>query len=391
MNLPIRSDLDGGQPRYRFGFVLNTTIGNLTRFENLRKYAARDLDVRCSWTPVTHFLGAGATSALRGLPRSLALRLWVLRQMWPALRTLAQQDVVMLHLFEAEIACVARSYLSRRPVLVSSTDEAPIVDPGTYPLYPHQKSKPPWRRSFRLWLERWRASRIDAFIPFTAWGGRILQDSCNVRREQIYPIHVGLDLEVWRSRGPARRASDQLPRLLFVGADFERKGGGLLLRVFEQYFSDSAELHIVSPQAPEDLPGRVHVHRDLQPNDARLIALYASCDVLVLPTNADLVPWVVLEAMAMQLPVISTAVGAIPEIVVHDVTGFIVPPGDAEALVKAIASLLSDPDLRRAMGQRGRERVESDFDAAINVPRILAVMKSLADGGRTARGARHTS
>jgi glycosyltransferase involved in cell wall biosynthesis len=172
-----------------------------------------------------------------------------------------------------------------------------------------------------------------------------------------------------------------------VGADFERKGGDLLLRVFEQHFSDSAELHIVSSQAPEDLPGRVHVHRDLGPNDARLIALYASCDLLVLPTNADLVPWSVLEAMAMQLPVVSTGVGAIPEIVVHDVTGFIVPAGDAEALANAIAGLLSDPDLRRTMGKRGRERIENDFDAAINVPRILAVMKSLADGRRAALGA----
>jgi glycosyltransferase involved in cell wall biosynthesis len=382
LNLPVRSGLDGGEPRYRFGFVLNTTIGNLTRFDNLRKYAARDADVTCSWTPVTHLLSVGAASALRGLPWALAMRLWVLRQMWPALRTLAHQDVVMLHLFEAEIACVARSYLARRPALVSSTDEAPIVDPDSYPVYPNQKSKPPWRRSFRLWLDRWRASRIDAFIPFTAWGGRILEDSCNVPPEQIFPIHVGLDLEVWMARGPARKASDELPRLLFVGTDFDRKGGGLLLRVFEQHFADSAELHIVSSQAPEDLPRHVHVHRDLQPNDARLIALYASCDLLVLPTNADLVPWTVLEAMAMQLPVVSTDVGAIPEIVVHDVTGFVVPAGDAEALAKAIASLLSDPDLRRAMGQRGRERIENDFDAAVNVPRILAVMKSLADRRR---------
>ena len=109
--------------------------------------------------------------------------------------------------------------------------------------------------------------------------------------------------------------------------------------------------------------------------------------MLVLPTNADLVPWSVLEAMAMQLPVVSTGVGAIPEIVVHDVTGFIVPAGDAEALANAIAGLLSDPDLRRTMGQRGRERIENDFDAAINVPRILAVMKSLADGRRAALGA----
>jgi len=387
LNVPVRSDVAGGEPRYRFGFVLNTTIGNLTRFENLRKYATRDLEVSCSWTPVNHLMSVGAEANLRGLPWGLAVQLWVLRQMWPALRTLSRQDVVMLHLFEAEIACVARSHLFRRPALVSSTDEAPIVDPVTYPVYPNQKSKPPWRRRFRLWLDRWRASRIDAFIPFSEWGGRIIEDSCNVPREQIFPIHVGLDLEVWIRPGAARKAPDALPRMLFVGADFDRKGGDLLLRVFERHFADSAELHIVSSQAPDDLPGRVHVHRDMQPNDARLIALYASADLLVLPTHADLVPWAVLEAMAMQLPVVSTCVGAIPELVVHDVTGLIVPAGDAEALANAIARLLSDPELRRTMGQRGRERIENDFDAAINVPRILAIMKSLADSRRAAPGA----
>src|SRR6478736_919034 len=115
VNLPVSSDVATREPRYRFGFVLNTTIGNRTRFENLRKYATRDLEVGCSWTPVTHLLSVDASTTLRGLPWALAMRLWVLRQMWPALRTLAHQDVVMLHLFEAEIACVARSYLSRRP------------------------------------------------------------------------------------------------------------------------------------------------------------------------------------------------------------------------------------------------------------------------------------
>ena len=115
LNLPARSDVATGEPRYRFGFVLNTTIGNLTRFENLRKYATRDLEVRCSWTPVTHLLSVDARTALRGLPWALAVRLWVLRQMWPALLTLADQDVVMLHLFgESPAWRAATSRAARR-------------------------------------------------------------------------------------------------------------------------------------------------------------------------------------------------------------------------------------------------------------------------------------
>ncbi|MEO9190560.1 MAG: glycosyltransferase family 4 protein [Acetobacteraceae bacterium] len=357
--------------------MLNTTIGNLTRFENLRKYATRDADVVCVWTPVTHFLSPTAAGALRVLPQPMRLRLWVLRQMWPALRDLRHQDVVMLHLFEAEIACVARSYFFRRPALVSSTDEAPIVDPATYPVFPNHKAKARWRQGFRLWLDRWRASRIDAFIPFTSWGGRILNLGCAVPREKIFPIHVGLDLEVWLPNEPEPVARDLLPRLLFVGADFERKGGNLLLQVFEQHFSGSAELHIASSQAPKNVPANVYVYRDLHPNDPGLVALYASCDMLILPTTADLVPWVLLEAMAMQLPVVCTDVGAIPEIVINNVTGFVVPASNHEALIAAITTLLADADLRRTMGRRGRQRVVEDFDAAKNVPRILAIMKSL--------------
>ena len=186
-------------------------------------------------------------------------------------------------------------------------------------------------------------------------------------------------------RGPGRRRQTGYRALLFVGADFDRKGGDLLLRVFEQHFCrfGRASHRLVASPRRSSWP-RSCSSATCNPTTARLIALYASCDLLVLPTNADLVPWSVLEAMAMQLPVVSTGVGAIPEIVVHDVTGLIVPAGDAEALANAIAGLLSDPDLRRTMGQRGRERIEKDFDAAINVPRILAVMKSLADGRRAA-------
>jgi glycosyltransferase involved in cell wall biosynthesis len=386
LNPPLGRAIDAGRPRYRFGFVLSTTIGNHTRYVNLRKYASRDLDVVCSWTPVTHVASARPSRAQRLLPQALALRLWILQQMWPALRGLGQLDVVMVHLFEAEVACVARSYFLRRPALISSTDEAPVIDQASYPLYPHQQGKPAWRHALRLWLDRWRASRIDAFIPFTAWGGRMLAEACDVAGERIFPIHVGLDLELWRLPSPEERMERAPPRLLFVGADFERKGGQLLLEVFAQRFSTSAELHIVSPQTPHAPARGVHVYRDMRPNDPRLVDLYATCDVLVLPTEADLVPWVLLEAMAMQLPIVSTNVGAIPEIVEHDSTGLIVPVRDAAALAAAIERLLNDPELRRAMGRRGRERVERDFDAALNVPRILGVMKSVADRARAGAG-----
>ena len=81
----------------------------------------------------------------------------------------------------------------------------------------------------------------------------------------------------------------------------------------------------------------------------------------------------------MRLPVISTNVGAIPEIVRDGVTGLIVEKGNEDALTQGIQRLLNDAETRIRMGNEGRAEIERNFNASINVPRILAVMKSVVD------------
>jgi glycosyltransferase involved in cell wall biosynthesis len=79
--------------------------------------------------------------------------------------------------------------------------------------------------------------------------------------------------------------------------------------------------------------------------------------------------------MAMRLPVIATDVGAAAEVIRQGETGLLVKVDDAESLGAAIQTLLQNPALRRQMGERGRELVELKFNASINVPKILALMK----------------
>ncbi|HEY6730291.1 MAG TPA: glycosyltransferase, partial [Solirubrobacterales bacterium] len=90
----------------------------------------------------------------------------------------------------------------------------------------------------------------------------------------------------------------------------------------------------------------------------------------------------VLEAMAAGLPVVASAVGAIPEML--GTSGETVPPGDAEALAAALRRL-SDPERRRKMGEAGRERVHENYDNALQTPRILALAKAVAEGGSSGR------
>ena len=368
---------------YRFGFILNTTVGNMTRYQNLRKYAERDPEIEFTWAPVSHYIAPDLRSRLRFLPPALFMRARVMQQTWPVLGRLGQLDAVMIHLFEADVLCALRGCLLSKPLRFSSTDEAPITDRSTYPMYPAEAAKPPWRYGARLALDRWRVRHTDHFVPFTQWGADILIRDCGAPKGRVHPLHVGMDLELWRSSPkPPRLPADRL-KLLFVGGDFIRKGGALLLEVFSRYFQNTAELHLVSRQAPDSLPPHVHLHNDLEPNDGRLRRLYSEVDVVVVPSTADLIPWVYLEALTMRLPVIATRVGATTEVVRDGETGFAVPVGDGEALRQAIQRIVDDHALAWHMGQQGRALIEAHCDAAKNVPAILQTMKDATDSGRT--------
>jgi len=96
--------------------------------------------------------------------------------------------------------------------------------------------------------------------------------------------------------------------------------------------------------------------------------------------DRDGIPNVIVEAMAMEIPVVSTNISGIPECVDHGVNGFLVPPRDPAALAEAMASLLSQPETARAFGKAGRMKVESEFDAKRNVNRIAAALRQAVEG-----------
>jgi glycosyltransferase involved in cell wall biosynthesis len=116
--------------------------------------------------------------------------------------------------------------------------------------------------------------------------------------------------------------------------------------------------------------------------EAEVAECLASADMLVLPSFAEGLPVVLMEALAARIPVIATQIAGVPELVVDGVSGLIVPPGDTESLVRAIDRLLSDPELRIRMGEAGRARVEVEHD----ITREAAWLAQLFAG--TGRGLR---
>jgi rhamnosyl/mannosyltransferase len=113
-----------------------------------------------------------------------------------------------------------------------------------------------------------------------------------------------------------------------------------------------------------------------------LTALYRACDVFVLPsvTRAEAFGMVQLEAMACSKPVISTLLpSGVPWVNRDGETGLVVPPLDVEALRLALQTLLSDPALRSAMGERGRARVLAEFSLERMVDQTTTLYRSLVE------------
>jgi glycosyltransferase involved in cell wall biosynthesis len=89
----------------------------------------------------------------------------------------------------------------------------------------------------------------------------------------------------------------------------------------------------------------------------------AAADIFALASEHEAAPMAILEAMASALPVVSTRVGSVPELVAEEETGLLVPPAHPEALARALAELAGDPDRRRLMGRAGQARHRADWSA----------------------------
>jgi glycosyltransferase involved in cell wall biosynthesis len=106
-------------------------------------------------------------------------------------------------------------------------------------------------------------------------------------------------------------------------------------------------------------------------------ALLRALDVFVLTSVSEGLPLVVLEAMAMERPVVATAVNGVPEIVEDGITGRLVACGDGEALARAVLDTLADAERARAMGRAGRRRVQASFTASRMVAETAALYRDL--------------
>ncbi len=184
--------------------------------------------------------------------------------------------------------------------------------------------------------------------------------------------------------GP-RVAVGESVRLLFVGKMGALKGEEDLLRALQRLVQAglSFRLDLVGPLS-DTIAARCQ-EAGLQPMIDQLgpvplaerIAFFKRADIFVLPTYAEGLPIAVLEALAAGLPVISTPVGGIPELIEDGVEGYLVAPGDVEALANRLAQLIQDADERQRMGARARAKARH-FDEDLMLAQLGTQLRRVA-------------
>jgi glycosyltransferase involved in cell wall biosynthesis len=225
------------------------------------------------------------------------------------------------------------------------------------PAYPRAGVGPPLRYG-SAWFARERACYQGAagIAAFSEHVARSCVRDYGVPRERVTLVGAGPNVLPER---PIR--SDDGETILFVGREFERKGGTILLDAFElvRRRRPKARLLIAGPPRPLALPAGAEQLGPV-PYDG-LEALFARATVFTMPTLWEPFGIALLDAMACGVPCVGTAVEALPEIVEEGRTGLLVPPGDPVALADALVGLLADPARAREMGAAGRARVLRQF------------------------------
>lgn len=355
------------------GFALEYSLGHITHADNLKAVLRGRSDLNPFYVDLPYDGIAAPWARLPGVRSNWSLRASL--GAYLGLRGRRFQGA----LYHTQVTSLLSAGLMRKTPSVVSLDATPLQYDALGAFYGHAAGGGRTEQiKMRLNQRAFRAAK--RLVSWSQWAKDSLVADYGVPAEKIEVIPPGIDVARWDfAPRPERACLD----LLFVGGDFARKGGDTLLAARERLpeaVRRRVRFHIVTRS--EGIPAEegIVVHRGLSANSAPLMALFAQADAFVFPTRGDCLPLAVLEALAAGLPVITTAVAALPEAVVDGVSGRIVPTDDPAALAAALCELEGDPALRRRMGAAARAAARERFDASVNYGRLL---ETVLEGART--------
>lgn len=245
---------------------------------------------------------------------------------------------------------------------------------------------PAWTASTslsRTWAELERSAFHNASMVFTMSENisHSLVEEYGCPREKVACVYAGSNVSA-EAAEPIDSARFRARNILFVGIEWERKGGPVLLEAFRRVrrAHPDATLTIVGCSPGVSQPGVEVV--GLLPL-AEVARYYRSASIFCLPTLNEPFGLVLLEAFSYGLPIVATRIGAIPEIVEDGESGYLVTPQSADELADRLIMLLGDPARCEHFGERGRQRVRERYSWGETGRRIAAHIERVA-GARNA-------
>jgi len=241
-----------------------------------------------------------------------------------------------------------------------------------------------FRRMISLPLERWVARYSQRIICVSEYDRELALQYRVGRSEQLVTIHNGIP-DINENQCLLEENSNKKRSVLkcvMVARFSSQKDYATLLHAASQV-TVPVELHLAGQG--ELIASMRSLARELQIEDktnflgprSDIPALLSSNDVFVLTTNYEGFPISILEAMRAGLPVIATDVGGVGEAVIDSVTGYLVPRGDSKAVQERIEILAENPELRRKMGEAGRNRFLEHFTSQEMINKTFSLYKEV--------------
>jgi len=359
---------------YRVSFIMDQIAGHVTNYRNLRSASEQATDIEPVWHEIYYYKSGGLLERVRErmLPFLPGYFSGVLRGAWEmrsALRTREPCDAIFTN---ASVGVFFSSFFRRIPTMIDF-DSTPLQIDRMEAYGKSSDPKPIAHLKWRLSKEMMQSATL--LQAWSSWARQSAIDEYGIEPGKIVVNPPGVDLQFWRP-APTRSDAPRPFRILFVGGDFHRKGGDLLLDWYRQR-KPSCELHIVTREKVETLDG-VYAYYSMKPNSEELLNLYQTCDLFVLPSLGECFGIATVEAMAAGLPVIASDVGGTADIIDQGRNGFIVPNGSVQELGRAIELIMADVTLRQRMAVESRRIAEERFDLSKNARKTFAHLRQIA-------------
>ena len=237
------------------------------------------------------------------------------------------------------------------------------------------------------------ARRMRQTIVVSETSRKAVQEAFKLDPARMHVVHNGIDTETFR---PLPDVERQPGLILYVGNSEDRnKGARYLLEAMNLLKDDRRDFQLalvdhkkenlkLAPRLVQKYGLQSRVHFMGRVTTEELVTLYNQAMMVVSPSLYEGFGLPAAEAMSCGTPVIATTGGAFPEIIDHQETGWLVPPGNAEALADAIRMFADDEELRARLGRAGRESILERFNWRKAAEETLAVYElMLAEKGRT--------